>query len=45
MLVPKILLAGALVLIGLYPGPFRIVAEEAASAALNLEAYLRAFLP
>jgi proton-translocating NADH-quinone oxidoreductase chain N len=45
MLVPKILLASALVLIGLYPGPFRKVAEEAAYAALNLEAYIHAILP
>lgn len=45
LLVPKILLAGALVLIGLYPGPFRALSEQAAAAALNLHAYVHALLP
>ena len=45
ILVPKILLAGTLVLIGFYPGPFRVLAEEAAHAALNLQAYVHALLP
>jgi multicomponent Na+:H+ antiporter subunit D len=45
MLIPKILLAGALVLIGLYPGPFQLFAEEAAHAALNIQAYIHAILP
>jgi proton-translocating NADH-quinone oxidoreductase chain N len=44
MLLPKIILAGFLVFIGLYPGPFRLLAEEAAQAALNLQAYVHAVL-
>jgi multicomponent Na+:H+ antiporter subunit D len=44
LLIPKILLAGALVLIGLYPGPFQIFAEEAARAALDIQAYVHAIL-
>jgi proton-translocating NADH-quinone oxidoreductase chain N len=44
-LVPIMLLAGTLVLIGLFPGPFYIFAEEAAHAALNLQAYVHAILP
>jgi len=42
MLLPKMVLVTLCIVIGVYPGPFHMVAEEAAQAALNIQAYVQA---
>ena len=44
ILLPIFVLGALCIAIGVYPGPFRVVAEEAAQAALNIQAYVQAVL-
>lgn len=44
LLVPPVVLGALCIVIGVYPGPFRFLAEEAAKAALNIQAYVSAVL-
>ncbi len=44
LLLPIGVLATLCIVIGLYPGPFRALAEDAARAALNLQAYVNAVI-
>ena len=44
LLIPKLMIGVLLVVIGLYAGPFRIAAEDAAKAVLNIQGYVESVL-